>query len=100
MGTAQKLKELRERKSLTQRQLADLCGVTYQSVQYWEREGGGAPKRSRLVRVAKVLGVSVSDLLPLEGEMDNEEEARLLEVFRALSKDKQLMAIRLVEVLK
>jgi transcriptional regulator with XRE-family HTH domain len=43
--------------------LAELVGVSWQTVQLWEKEGGTAPKRTRLDKVAKVLGVSTAWLL-------------------------------------
>lgn len=43
--------------------LAELVGVSWQTVQLWEKEGGTAPKRTRLEKVAKVLGVSTTWLL-------------------------------------
>lgn len=38
--------------------LADLVGVTWQTVQQWEKEGGTAPNRSRMDAVAAALGVT------------------------------------------
>lgn len=38
--------------------LAELVGVTWQTVQQWEKEGGTAPNRSRIDAVAAALGVS------------------------------------------
>lgn len=38
--------------------LADLVGVTWQTVQQWEKDGGTAPNRSRIDAVAAALGVS------------------------------------------
>jgi transcriptional regulator with XRE-family HTH domain len=43
--------------------LADALGVSWQTVQLWEKEGGTAPKRDRLEAVAKVLGVPSTWLL-------------------------------------
>ena len=43
--------------------LAALVGVSWQTVQLWEKEGGTAPNRSRLPVVAKALGVSPEWLL-------------------------------------
>lgn len=40
------------------RALADLVGVSWQTVQLWEKEGGTAPNRSRIEKVAQVLGVT------------------------------------------
>jgi len=44
--------------------LADLVGVSWQTVQQWEREEGGtAPKRDRLAAVARALGTTPEILL-------------------------------------
>lgn len=40
--------------------LAELVGVSWQTVQLWEKEGGTAPNRSRIEKVAEVLGVTTS----------------------------------------
>ena len=56
------IRELRERKHLTQGQLAEKVGLKYQSVQKWEG-GRGMPTSKQLSVVAEVLGVSVEELL-------------------------------------
>lgn len=38
--------------------LAALVGVSWQTVQLWEKEGGTAPNRNRIGKVAEVLGVT------------------------------------------
>jgi transcriptional regulator with XRE-family HTH domain len=44
--------------------LADLVGVSWQTVQQWEREEGGtAPKRERLADVARALNTTPEILL-------------------------------------
>lgn len=58
-----RIRRLREARKMTQEQLAKAAGVAYQSVQEWEREGGTAPSRKRLPKVAEALHVSVSALL-------------------------------------
>jgi transcriptional regulator with XRE-family HTH domain len=61
----QRIKRLREKKRLTQVQLAELVGVRYQSVQEWEENDGTgtAPQRKRLQKVADALGVSLHELM-------------------------------------
>lgn len=56
-----RIAELRDRKGLTQAELADLCGVLKSAVSHWER-GVSAPTGKRLQRVATALGVSVGYL--------------------------------------
>ena len=58
----QRIKELRCAKQMSMETLGGLVGVSWQTVQQWEREGGTAPKRSRLPKVAEVLGTSVEFL--------------------------------------
>jgi transcriptional regulator with XRE-family HTH domain len=81
--------------------LADLCGVSWQTVQQWEKEGGTAPKRDRIEAVAKALGVTTewlqtgqdlgnpqpaAEKAASEPQMQlhyiTAEEAALLELFR------------------
>lgn len=57
-----RIRELREKAGLTQKDLASLCSVNQASVCHWER-GNAAPKRARLAIVARVLGVSIDDLI-------------------------------------
>ena len=47
---------------MSMEQFADAVGVSWQSVQQWER-GKTAPKRTRLQKVAEVIGVSAVSLL-------------------------------------
>lgn len=48
---------------LTEQQLADRLGVSRATVQHWERDGGTAPKRTRVHDVAEALGVTTAELL-------------------------------------
>lgn len=43
--------------------LADALGVSWQTVQLWEKEGGTAPKRNRIDQVAEALGCTSTWLL-------------------------------------
>ena len=62
--------DLRRRKKITQQELADRVGVSYQTVSRWET-GAGEPELSLLAVLAEYFQVSVDQLLgltPLEGE--------------------------------
>jgi SOS-response transcriptional repressor LexA len=48
---------------MTERQFADAAGVSRGAVQQWERPGGTAPKRGNQPAVAKLLGISVAELV-------------------------------------
>lgn len=64
------INELRTKKNLTQKDLADLVNVTDKAVSKWER-GDGCPDVSIMPNLAKELGVSVEDLM--SGENPNEK---------------------------
>ena len=57
-----RVREMRERAGLTQKQLADRLGITQQSVYYYE-SGDRDIKASVLVEMSQILGCTVSDLL-------------------------------------
>jgi transcriptional regulator with XRE-family HTH domain len=58
----QTIKALRQKKDLTQMNLADELGVSYQAVSNWER-GNSMPDISKLKDLAGVLGCTIDELL-------------------------------------
>ena len=56
------LKELRRRRLLTQKELAERVGVRHQSVQYWEA-GTRYPRPAQQRRLREALEVSPEELL-------------------------------------
>lgn len=65
-----RIADLRRQKKVTQQELADRVGVSYQTVSRWET-GVGEPELSLLAVLAEYFQVSVDQLLgltPLEGE--------------------------------
>ena len=58
------IKKLRVNKELTQKQLADACGVTQGTVAQWEK-GICFPKAEKIPKLALVLGCHIGDLLRL-----------------------------------
>lgn len=60
----ERLKELRQEKGLTQKQIADLFGISRISVVYWEQ--GSEPDYDTLIKLAKFFDVSVDFLLGIE----------------------------------
>lgn len=66
-----KIAQLRKEKNLTQMELADIMGVSYQAVSNWER-GNSMPDISKLSELTVTLGVSVDELL------DNEKPVKLV----------------------
>jgi len=52
------LKKLREKKKLTQIDVAKAVGVSVASYRLWE-QGGGKPKPENMEKLKKVLGINV-----------------------------------------
>ena len=90
-----RIKKRRQELGLSQPQLAEACGVTYQTVQQWENEPdpnnpktlSTAPSRRRMPRVAAALGVTEEWLRT--GDRDNHEaldpiELQLVNLYRKL----------------
>lgn len=70
----QRIKELRKKKDLTQEKLADLLGVTYQSVSKWEC-GTTMPDLAMILPLARVLRVSTDELLGMKPAEQDERKA-------------------------
>ena len=62
MNIGSNIKRLREERSLTQEQVADKLGVTFQAVSSWERDEY-RPDTDKLIRLAELFDVSVSALV-------------------------------------
>ena len=60
-----RIKNARTKKNLTQMELADRVGVSYQAVSNWER-GGSMPDIAKIPDIARELGLSISELLEEE----------------------------------
>ena len=57
-----KIAELRKKKDMTQFELADRLGISYQAVSNWER-GNSMPDISKLPELAEIFGVAVDEIL-------------------------------------
>lgn len=65
MMIAKKIREARIAKNMTQMNLADAMGVSYQAVSNWER-GNSMPDIAKLEDLCSALSISVSELLGME----------------------------------
>jgi transcriptional regulator with XRE-family HTH domain len=63
-----RIKALRQDAGLSMEALAAIVGVSWQTIQQWEKPGGTAPKRQRLQKVADALKTTKSFLL--DGKQD------------------------------
>ena len=75
--TGAAIRDLREKKGLTQRQLADLLGVTCKAVSKWET-AKGLPDISLIEPLAAALGVSVMELMSGDAVINKNRSANIL----------------------
>jgi transcriptional regulator with XRE-family HTH domain len=69
-----RIRTLRKRNKLLQRELGDACGVSRISVRKWER-GTSLPTTDKLPILAATLGVEIGELFGEEDPEDLAEEA-------------------------
>lgn len=96
----ERIKQLRKEAGLSQSQLAELVGVSKAAVSCWETGVRGVPAGDNLVRLSQALGLDPAEVMKIDGKSAVQSEVRLLAAFRALSTERQLDAINLVEALK
>lgn len=80
------LKKLRKERDLTQENLADFLGLTFQAVSKWERSEG-YPDITVLPDIASFFDVSVDDLLGINQAMNEEKLSSLIEEYDNLSNE-------------
>jgi len=64
-----RISDLRKKRDMTQLELADKMGVSYQAVSSWER-GSTMPDISRLPEISQILAVSIDELLGNDTESE------------------------------
>jgi transcriptional regulator with XRE-family HTH domain len=96
----ERIRQLRKEAGLSQKQLAELVGVSKAAVSCWETGVRGVPAGDNLVRLSEALGLDPSEVMRVNGKNAARNEVRLFAAFRALSAERQLEAISLVEALK
>lgn len=124
MAICDNMKAIRRKKGMTQKQVADACGLADSTIRTYEL-GNANPKPATVAKIAKALGVSAAELygvdwMPGIGTPDQEansalyqslltgdgalpiddpSKARLLVAFERLNADGQMEAIRRTEEL-
>ncbi len=71
------IRKLRKERNLTQEELAEQLGITYQAVSRWEN-GTGMPDISQIVPLSSVFGVTTDFLFNVEGTNSTEEAYRIV----------------------
>ncbi len=77
------IRRLRKERNLTQEELAEQLGVTFQAVSKWENNSG-MPDISQVVPIARVFGVSIDVLFGTFGMNDAEEVSKIIKNAQAL----------------
>ena len=77
------IRRLRKERNLTQEELAEQLGVTFQAVSKWENDTG-MPDISQVVPIAHVFGVSTDVLFGTFGTNDTEEVWKIVNNAQAL----------------
>jgi class 3 adenylate cyclase len=77
VALGQRIKELREKRALKQRDIANALQISAQAVSKWER-GENAPDIAVLLDLSKLLGVSCDSLLGRREKSDDTFEATVL----------------------
>ena len=89
------IRRLRKERNLTQEELAEQLGVTFQAVSKWENDNG-MPDISQVVPIAHVFGVSTDVLFGTFGTNDTEEVSKIIQKAQALL-SRPLTAANLLE---
>ena len=77
------IRRLRKERNLTQEELAEQLGVTFQAVSKWENDSG-MPDVSQIVPIAHVFGVSTDVLFGTYGKNETEEVIKIVNASEAL----------------
>ncbi|MBE7084481.1 MAG: helix-turn-helix transcriptional regulator [Clostridiales bacterium] len=105
------IKELRKEMGCSQNQLADVLGVTQDSISLWENDKR-IPDAPYIITMAKFFDVTTDYLLGLSGDYKRvavgtdyeqefvKEEIQLIYEYRKLSDDKKKLVDELISVLK
>lgn len=87
MTTGEKIAFLRKKADLTQEQMAEILGVSRQSVSRWEIDMA-FPETDKLIKMSKLLHCSIDYLLNTEGNLPddkNDPELSIVEAYEFIS---------------
>lgn len=100
MTTADRIRDLRKARHMTQTQLADKCHATKQAVSMWET-GNAMPSRISLEALCDIFNVEM-DYLTCRQSVSmrylNTEELDVIDAYRSLSYDQQTMICDMLHV--
>lgn len=76
MTTGEKLALLRKEKNITQEELADVLGVSRQSISKWEQDRA-FPETEKLIKLSEIYNCSIDYLLKYENKVIKEEKPKI-----------------------
>ena len=85
--------EMRTRKGLTQKELAEKCNVTDKAVSKWER-GEGCPDVTVLPKLAEIFGIEVETLMSGEIPMSQDVSGKTIKVYNFRQPDRYSRAMQ------
>lgn len=80
--------QCRKEKNMTQRELAEILGISDKTISKWET-GKGLPEAGYMVPLAEALGISVNELLSGERILEEEYQEKAEETMVALAEMKE-----------
>jgi transcriptional regulator with XRE-family HTH domain len=96
MTTGQKIRSARERKNMTQSEVAKLCHTTKQTIFKYENDIVTNIPYEKIILLSKALDVSIEYLFEWSGKKDSpseqnltEGEKMMLDIFRLIPEDQQ-----------
>jgi len=81
MTVGENIRRFRKEKNLTQKALGELVGVAQNTVTQWENSTN-SPKMPQIDKLAEILGIKATDLLPGDFSAKTEDRQALTETFR------------------
>ena len=106
MTIGDRIKELREEKQITQAELAEMIGMTQDSISLWEK-GRRIPNTPYLISLCKIFNVTTDYLLGREIENNDlatatskhpRDELLLLQAYRAMSQGKKKALFNMLDL--
>lgn len=106
MTIGDRIKELREEKQITQAELADMIGMTQDSISLWEK-GRRIPNTLYLIPLCKIFNVTTDYLLGRESEYSENaadtqaqprDELLLLQAYRTMSLGKKKALFNMLDL--
>ena len=85
-----RLKELRFKKKMTQRDLAKYLNITQSAVARYESDSGGMPSQDILIKMADLFGVSTDYLLGRDVNLSEEEAEIMCDNVKGLKVEKAI----------